>query len=260
MKKFCYWSVADGEHGYMAETMIKSARDVGVTEDFYMISDRHLEGSTLTYECGDFKKDHYLFKFDFLKEHMQKLLTYEYFVFIDADCFFVRNPGDLSKYLHEAPIHVCLESDCTLPSLREDWWGCPLPIYVELMRQRGVKSKAVYNTNAGFWIVKRTAVNHFCDLAFNFWHHCKNKGFTFTEEAPLAYAGHMLTGDCELHTIRATSELWASDWMGVYKERLPDGNPWNFTDYMTMVEYQVNPAIVHAMRSKQTMIDTTKAK
>lgn len=222
MKKFCYWTVADGDHAYMAETMIDSARAVGVEEDFYLISDREIPAAVFTYDCGAFDKNHYLFKFLFLRDHMQNLLNYEYFVFIDADCYFVRHPGNVLDYLKGAPIHVCLESDCALPSVRPDWWGCPLPIYVELMRQRGVKSKQVYNTNAGFWIVKRTAIKHFCELAYSFWNYCKDRGYTFTEEAPLAYCGHMMTGDCELHTLRSTTELWASDWMGVYKGRLPD--------------------------------------
>jgi len=56
--------------------------------------------------------------------------------------------------------------------------------------------------------------------------------------------------------VRNNTELWASDWLGVYKDRIPDGNEWVFTDYMTMEEIPVNPAIVHAMRSKDTMIES----
>jgi hypothetical protein len=88
----------------------------------------------------------------------------------------------------------------------------------------------------------------------DFWHFCKRAGYTFTEEAPLAYATHMLCGDPYRHTLRKTHDLWASDWTGVYSGRLPDGQPWQFVDYFNEETYAVNPAIVHAMRSKDVLV------
>jgi len=50
-----------------------------------------------------------------------------------------------------------------------------------------------------------------------------------------------------------TDFLWASDWKGCYRDRLPDGRDWYYEDYMSAEQLVVNPAIVHAMRSKQAM-------
>jgi hypothetical protein len=155
-----------------------------------------------------------------------------------------------------SPVHSSLESDACLPNnLRPDWWGCALKDYATLMRFMGVRSRAIYNVNAGFWIVQRDVIKRFCELAFEFWDLATRAGFEFTEEPPLAYATHMLCGNPYVHTLRHTSDVWASDWTGVYEGRLPDGKPWEFIDYFSEQSYTVNPAIVHAMRSKEILID-----
>ena len=127
--------------------------------------------------------------------------------------------------------------------------------YAKVMRHKGVKSDAIFNVNAGFWIVHHDVIDTFCDLALDFWHFCHKLGLDdFTEEPPLAYATHMLCGNPYLHTLRATHELWASDWLGFFIDILPDGRPWIFEDYFNADRFLVNPAIVHAMRSKEALV------
>jgi len=250
--RYCYWSVVDGRYTRMMETAIRSAREAGVREDFHVWCDKEVRGATC-HPAGEFDKAHYLFKLRFLQQAAGKLDA-EYLVWIDADNYFVRDPGDLTRLLHHAPIHATLESDaCSPANRRPDWWGCPLPAYASLMRKMGVKSSSIFNLNAGFWIVHREAVDAVCRLAFSFWEECQKAGYVFTEEAPLAYAAHMLCGNPHLHTLAATHEYWASDWTGCYSRRLPDGLPWAFQDYFDGTRRLVNPCIVHAMRSKQAM-------
>ena len=252
----CYWSVADGKHGKMIETTIRSARRVGVTESFHVWSDKTVDGS-ITHMTGPFDKRHYLFKFKFLKQ-IAAITDFKYYVFLDADTYFVRHPGDVLRVLYGAPVHGHLESDCTYAgNTRKDWWGCPLPTYVQLIKESGVNSNGIFNINAGFWIVHRDAIDTFVYLAMTFWNYCKSKGFQFTEEAPLAYAIHMLCGNPYQHTLLRNSDLWASDWTGNFKDRLPDGTDWDFTDYMSGDLISVNPSIVHAMRSKEALLNAS---
>ncbi len=248
----CYWSVADGSYAQIMTTCIMSARRVGVATDFHVWTDRSIPGA-VCHSSGSYEHRNYLFKFDFLLKAAE--LPYEYLVFLDADNFFVRHPGRLLDQTRDAPIHVCLESDCTQPNnVRPDWWGCPLSRYVQLMRDCGVLSRSVFNTNAGFWIVHRDVARRFVDLAMEFWEYCNRQGFPFTEEAPLAYVGHMLLGNPYAHTLAMNREIWASDWIGVFADRLPDGSSWNFTDYMSGDNIPVQSAIVHCMRSKKAMV------
>jgi len=108
---------------------------------------------------------------------------------------------------------------------------------------------------AAYSFVHRDAVETIFNLAFDFWEFSRARGFVFTEEPLLAYAMHMLCGNPYVHTLRSTSDLWASDWTGRFADVLPDGKPWNFVDYFTGEEFEVNPAIVHAMRSKSALVN-----
>lgn len=249
---FCYWSVANGRYADMMACCIQSARAAGVKEDFHIWTDRSIPGA-ICHPSGSFEFKNYLFKFDFLKK--AKELGVDYLVFLDADNYFVRNPGDMIASMHGAPVHVVMESDCAKPSnTRPDWWGCPLDQYVRLMRASGVRSRAIFNTNAGLWIAHCDVVDHMVDMALGFWNDCRAQGYAFTEEAPLAYAGHMLMGNPYAHVLESNSDLWASDWTGCYANRIPDGRPWQFEDYMDGRRFTVDPAIVHCMRSKEAMI------
>jgi hypothetical protein len=249
--------VVDGPYAEMMKTVVRSARAVGVFKDFHVWADRSIDGAIL-HPVKAFDKAHYLLKFTFLREAVSQL-NYDYFMWLDADTYFVRHPGDVLRVLQGAPVHASLESDaCSPHAQRPDWWGCPLPVYAGLMESRGVRSRAIFNVNAGLWIVHHDVIETFCALAFESWQFCRDRGHVFTEEAPLAYVTHMLCGNPYEHTLQATAELWASDWTGCYQDRLPDGQTWTFVDYFTGESFAVNPAIVHAMRSKEAMVEAAK--
>jgi hypothetical protein len=125
------------------------------------------------------------------------------------------------------------------------------------MRARGVCSRAIFNVNSGLHIVHHDVIDTVSDLAFEFWHFCKKHGHAFPDEPPYAYAMHMLCGNPFIHTLRASTDLWASDWTNNFSDRLPDGQPWCFVDYFTGEKLAVNPAIVHAMRSKKALLAAT---
>lgn len=252
-ENYCYWTVADGLYGSIFASCIKSARAVGVTADFHAWTDQPIPGA-ICHDSGTYEFNHNLFKFKFLLKSVRDL-AYDYFVFLDADNFFVRDPGDVLRCLQHSPIHVSLESNCLSDNCQTvDWWSMPLHEYARIMRESGVNADQIFNTNAGMWIVHRDAAERMVELAMQFWHTCEANGYTVTEEPPLAYAAHMMTGNPYAHQILRTADLWASDWRGHFQNRLPDGSSWMFSDFFTGAEHQVNPAIVHAMRSKRAML------
>jgi hypothetical protein len=254
--KFCYWTVADGSHGKMMETCIASARKVGVTEDFHVWSDKEVTGA-ITHPCGNFNKHKYLFKFRFLLNEVKKL-DYDYFIWLDADNIFTRHPGEgtFDFLLRDSKIFVQLENECNSPKVkRKDWWGMDIRYWPQTLRYMGVDSKKIWNTNAGLWIVRKEFIEEFYKKAMEFWSYCYHElNIEFTEEAPLAYVGHVMQTDLEQSSLLNTHQVWACDWTGNYKNRLPDGKEWEFEDYMSGEKRKVNPCIVHAMRSKHALI------
>jgi len=238
----------------MIEACVRSARRVGVSEDFHVWTSDPISGATC-HPLGHLDKSLYIFKLHYLREEVRKL-GYEYYIWIDADTYFVRHPGDALRFMNHSPVHGSLEADASSPKCtRPDWWGVPLQTYVKLMRERGVRSRAVFNLNGGFWIVHRDVIETFCDLSLEFWQYCRHSGYSVTEEPAVAYAVQMLCGNPYSHTLRATSDLWASDWTGYYHDVLPDGRSWVFRDYFTNERFVVNPAIIHAMRSKTALMN-----
>lgn len=253
MPEFCFWSIGDGVYGQMLQTLVDSYRLNGQTADFHVFSDRNIRGAE-THLAKTFIKKDFLFKLNFLSKEVQQL-NYDYFIFLDADNFFVRKPLlSLPDLMAGSPIHLFFETDCAAANLkRKDWRGCPLTEYVRLMRDCGVKSEKVYNVNGGFFIVSKPAVEVVCGLAHDFWEYALRNGYRFTEEGPLAYATHMLCKEPEQHLLNKNFNLWCTDWKGVYADRLPDGKEWIFPDYFTFQENRVNPSIVHAIHSKQAL-------
>lgn len=255
-QRFCYWSVADGEYASMLATNVASARRNGVREDFHVWTNREIPGA-VAHGCETFDHALYLFKFKFLLEEVSRL-DYDYFVFLDADNFFVRHPGEgtFERLLRRNPWFVQLESQCNSKFVyRGDWWGCPIKWYPLLLRYHGVKSERIYNCNAGFWIVRKEAIEELYRRAMDFFAFAREELHlvNFTEEPALAYVGHFVD-DPELNNFQATHQVWASDWTGQFCGRLPTGAPWDFEDYMSGQRTRVNPAIVHAMRSKDALI------
>ena len=240
----------------MMATAIASARRCGVQEDFHVWTNREIPGA-ICHPCGSFDHALYLFKLKFLAEAVSQL-DYEYFVFIDADNYFVRHPGQgvFDKLLRQNNWFVQLESLCNSKQVvRGDWWGCPIKWYPVLLRYHGVKSERIYNCNAGFWIVRKAAIPEFFERAMAFFKFAREELnlLKFTEEPPLAFLGHFVDNP-ELNTFTATHEIWASDWTGQFRGRLPNGTIWDFEDYMSGQRMKVNPAIVHAMRSKDALM------
>lgn len=260
MSKFCFWSVADGDHADMMKTCIESARNVGVTEDFHIWTDKDIPGA-ICHECGKYDKYKYLFKLRFLYNEVKKL-DYQFFIFLDADNYFVRKPEDdaFDKLLNGNKIFVQMENECTSSKVKRDqWWGMSLKFFIQTNKIKGVQNNKIWNTNAGFWIVKKDYIDEFYEKTMDFWLYCfHDLGIEFTEEAPIAYIGNLQQKNPEQSSLRNTSHIWASDWTGNYKDRIPTGEEWDFEDYLSGEKVKVNPCIVHAMRSKKKMIALAK--
>lgn len=253
MTRYCYWTVATGDYAEMVKATIKSARAVGVTEDFHIWSDRPIMAG-ISHEVGKFRGEGWLFKLTFLRDAVRKL-NYDYVIWFDTDTYFVRNPGNVLRYMHGSPIHIALECDILAPgNIRKDWWGCPSGTFAKMMWNMGVRSRRIYNVNGGLVIVHQKAIETVFNLAMDFYKYGLECSYRFVDEQLWSYAMHMLCAETSVHTLEQTSDLWASDWTGVFVDRLPTGELWQLTNYFTGDQTLANPAIVHAMRSKSALV------
>ena len=254
--KTLIWSVAWGDYRYMLQALMNSIKDVGVECDLLTFSDAPIANVISCRLDPSIRLDtkQYLWKFHYLNK--LKDLNYDAFVFIDSDHIFVRKPPlSFSELLGEDSWHTFLESPLNSPKTkRGDWWNVPNSKMVALWRSFGVKQQIVYNTNAGFFICKKEFIEHICKVADLFYQHQKAHGLYLTEEVTVAVLGHLFSRDYATHFHNRYINYWASEWTGSLSNQMPDGNPWPFEEYMTQEKSMVNPAIVHAMRSKQALM------
>lgn len=203
----------------------------------------------------DFKQ---YWKFKYLTKVAQ--LDYDLFVFIDSDHHFVRRPPkDFREIIGDDPWHSFLESPINSPLTRRgDWWGVPNPAMARLYWDFGVSQGTVYSTNGGFWMCRKEFAKHASDVAFLFRDFQKGKKLDLPEEVVVAVLSHMFSMDYSRRFHSSYLDIWASEWTGALNDRVPAGGPWEFQEYMTGTKSSVNPAIVHAMRSKNALVRSGK--
>ncbi|MEK7675317.1 MAG: hypothetical protein AAB676_05725 [Verrucomicrobiota bacterium] len=249
--KYCFWSVADGPYGAMMENCVRTAREAGVFKEFHVLTDRPLAGCEC-YDAFQFEKANGLFKLHYLKVGMSRL-NFDYFVWLDADTVFLRNPVDVLAPLGRSPLHVPLEVN--LSALNEDrvWKDSSLFRLRDLLREQGVMSQA-YLCGSAFWIVHHDAIDTVYELALGFWRKARESGLIAGVSAALGYAMQILCANPEAHLLEAHPELWASDDMGRLDETFVKrkGAAWAWQHPLRSEAIEVRPAMVHLPRSKES--------
>jgi hypothetical protein len=242
----------------MLQTLVNSFHEVGMENDFICFSDTEITNCIYKELNKDIRlsTSNYFFKLEYLNELTS--FNYKYYVFLDADSFFVRkpqtNPSDL--LLNNKPWFCFLESPInSLNTKRPDWWSVPNSVLELNFRKLGVISREIRNMNAGFWICQKEFIPTALNLAKSCFQLFSNQGFNITEEIPMSYiANYLYPDDTSLHLEKYT-DYWCSDWIGNFKDKIPDDVKWIMVDYMTNKKFIVNPAIVHAMRSDSALIN-----
>ena len=253
--KTLIWSVAWGDYRYMLQSLMSSIRSVGIEHDILTFSDEPLYGVT---SCETDKAIQLDFKQYWKFKYLSKIsrLDYDLFVFIDSDHYFVRKPDkDFKDIIGKDSWHSFLESPINSEATkRGDWWGVPNQAMTQLYRDFGVVQKTVYSTNGGFWICRKPFANHAATTANLFNEIQKARGLDLPEEVLVAILSHMFSMDYSERLHSRHMDVWASEWTGALADKLPTGEPWQFQEYMTHARSVVNPAIVHAMRSKNALV------
>lgn len=255
MKKFCYWSISWGEYDYMLQALVNSAKRVGIEEDFITFTEKPIQN------CINYRLDPSIdldrlqfFKFEYLYKKMLSM-DYKYFIFIDADHFFLRHPEiSIEDIMKNSPWHSFLESPLnSKQTQRQDWWSVPNQFMCQMMKNHGVQNKEIRNTNGGFWICHRDFITRAVHLAYNFHNAFRSHNIELPEEVSIGYLSNLISTKNTDRFSENFTNYWASDWTGIFQDALPIDKEWESTSYMTYEKILVKPAIIHAMRSKNIL-------
>jgi len=231
----------------MMEHCLRTARQSGVFKEFHVLTDRPLEGCE-SYDAFQFEKTNGLFKLHYLKVGMSRL-NFDYFVWLDADTVFVRNPVDVLEPLGRSPIDVPLALN--LSTLVEDrsWKEVSLFQLRETLHHEGIANQA-YLCGSAFWIVHHDAIDAVYDLALGFWHKAKEAGLMVDVAAAIGYAMQILCADPEAHRLANHPGLWASHDAAVFHEILPNRTAFTWRHPLGNEAVEVDPALIHLPNSK----------
>jgi len=230
---------------------VRTARAAGVFTEFHVLTDRSLEGCE-SYECYEFEKANGLFKFHYLKVGMTRL-SFDYFIWIDADSVFVRKPLDVLAALGKSPMHVSLEGNLSTLTEDQSWKGASALAIRELMKREGINND-VYSSQSAFWIVHHDVIEPLYDLALGFWHKAKEANVIVDVSAALGYAMQILCANPERHLLVNHLDLWASDDEDHFRDALPTGKAWEWRAFAEMPSARVRPAIIHLPKSRELLL------
>jgi hypothetical protein len=233
------------------ERCIRSARAAGVFKEFHVLSDRQLAGCEC-YDALECDKAGGLFKLHYLKAGMSRL-PFDYFIWLDADTVFVRNPVDVLGVLGRSPIHVPLEAKLDTAPEDARCGATPCAVLRDLFHEAGMENRA-YLSQSAFWIVHREAIDAVYEEAFQFWNQAKRKGVQLDVNAALGFAMQIFCAAPEAHLLSVRPEVWASDDLDYFAGAEPKGQSWPCRHPLSNEAVVVNPAIIHLPRDKRRRV------
>ena len=247
---YCYWSVCTGEYGSLMENCVRTARAAGVFKEFHVLADRAIEGCEC-YDAMQCDMAHGLFKLHYLKVGMSRLL-FDYFIWIDADTIFRRNPVDILGALGKSPIHVPLEEELTEANEHKEWKDVSYGKLRQVFIENGLTAP-VYLSRSAFWIVQREAIDDVYEIAMRFWNQTKASGLLLSVDAALGYAMQILCADPERHLLSARPNLWASKDPGASAGLESNGDSRSIC-HLSYDANQCQAAVLHQSRNQLAQI------
>lgn len=241
--RYCYWTVATGEYAPLMEDCVRSARRAGVFKEFHVLTDRMLDGCEC-YEAPSFDPTGGVFKLHFMKAAISRL-NYDWFLWIDADSTFMRDPQQVVEAARISPLHAPLELAIPSADRESEWKGSSLDRWAQVYSMEGL-AETPHLASSAFWLVHHDAIDVVFDLGMKFWNRARAQGLLPDAGASLAYVTQMLGANADAHRLHCRPDLWAEHKSNGYSE--PPEAPvesWVWQHECGGPLVQVRPAIVH---------------
>jgi hypothetical protein len=256
-KRICFFTYADGDWRYMAQTMVNSMRNWGVTSDIIVFGDKPISGATHTHyrKLTTEQKHLYFFKLDLLST-FSYAIEYDYLVWLDADCLFVRSlPDDFLAPMEFSPLHGHLTWNL---NIQPDfwWWGRTAGEIIATYRKYGVTTNEIFAMNGGYWIVSREFIPVMYDM-IQYFRTAEPDNNTQVDEVVIAWVLHLVTSNLGIHL--GTNKRSDFAMYELPAERLPLAEETYVTAYPGLGLFtKIDPAIVHLIHGKSAMLEAGK--
>jgi hypothetical protein len=200
------------------------------------------------HDLGEFNHDNYMFKFHYLKK-ISEIVKADYYIYIDADSFIVRNFDGIEKIISQDVFHVFLENE--LSGDRYNWHGKNLEIINFVFNEISKKNTQYYNVNGGFFGIRHDHVDEIVSRAYEIRSLLKNKlTNNFTEEYIISYLAGEYILNLDNHLLHNNFNYFCTDTGHKFAKKLPENKNWNYKEWFGSAEYTINPAIIHCPGNK----------
>jgi hypothetical protein len=225
---------------------VASARAVGEVRDFHVFCDAPIAGA-IGHETPPFPNFHGVYSLLYLKQFVARL-DYDFFIYVDSDTLFLRQPEGLLELPRHAPFHIPFETSTAQIPADAVWEGVRLGAWRDRLRYKDTPNAPYYLVDSGFWIAHHDVIDQVAELAKYYWTDAdappgadlslglKNISYT------LSFIAHLLGGNPKNHGVQDSLRVWMPDRLKTFTgANRTLTYQWPLTD----IKVECSPAIVH---------------
>lgn len=253
----CFFTVAKGEsYAHIANTLAFTFKKHSkYTLEIFTDYPEYITFGN-THNIEEFEHDNYMFKFEYMR-NISKKVDADYYVYIDADTYIVKNFDGLESIITKYPIHVFLENELT--DSRYQWHGKNLEIIGIVFNEISKRNITYYNVNGGFFGIQKNKIEEVTNRAYETRDLLKNKlTNNFTEEYILSYLAGEYISDVESHLLHNNFDYYSIDTGHLFSNKLPENSNWSYKEWFSDKKYDINPSIVHLPGNKNVLQNFSK--
>ncbi len=200
MSEFCYWTVGLGQDAEPLARCVRTARSVGVKEEFHVFTDAPIEGA-FCHSAPEVEAPADRRLLVYLLVGGEQLAA-KYLIWIAPTSKFRSNPSDPLKVLEGAPFHMPLGNIISpdRASLEEQ--------RIHEIYKRGGLFNPPRSVKYGFWCIKRSAITRVCELAGHVIGLAREQNQEISATDALGFACQMLCGNPKLHRVEMHQDVW----------------------------------------------------
>lgn len=239
------WSVCSGDNCLGLQGFVRSLRSSGYSGDIVTWSEYNISGAeNIPLDFNIKMSNNGMWKFDYMNK-MNQIFPDALLAYFSPYHYCANNQKkSFSEIMKDEDAFCFLESNVIgEDKRREEWAGIQNFRLYDTSRNFGNLHDKFFNLNANHFFVKPNFAKDFYSLIKNAESFILKRGYGISDELCLALVINSIYKDEDNMLINSHKDFYGIDSMGIFKEKLPDGNPWESSDWITGKKSLINPSI-----------------
>ena len=239
------WSACSNDSCLALQGFVRSLRSSGYSGPVVAWSDFHITGAdNIPLDYSIPMDNAGMWKFEYFKK-MQEAYPDSILAYFSPQHYVsAKLPFTFDEVMKEEKAMSFLESNIVGDSSRkEEWCGVQGFRLYDASRSFGNLRDSYYNLNANHFFVRPEFSKDFSLLIQSASEHLTKRGYKLSDELCLSMVMNLIGINIENVLLKSNYNFYGIDLLGAFKDKLPDGNPWETADWITGERSLVNPAL-----------------